>query len=115
MARPKLTVRPKEEELKLLHEMAGMAGYHSLSAYLIDCGLSTNGVLPREYQGLESLKFHIRLLTGFLEEDGRKKKKILEQIPPALLIDIAQRAREAIRLINKILGQVDPGKRSSGA
>lgn len=104
MGRPKLTVRPTADELERLHELAGQAGYNSLSAYLIDCGLSTDGVLPREYQTLESLKSHIRLLTSFLEEeDRRKRKKVLEQIPSTLLVDIAQRARESMRLINKIL------------
>lgn len=108
MGRPKLTVRPTEDELQRLHELAGQAGYDSLSAYLIDCGLSVNGVLPRECQILESLKFHIRLLTSFLEEeDRRKRKKNLEQIPSALLVDIAHRSRESLRLISKILGQFE--------
>ncbi|MGA9995969.1 MAG: hypothetical protein WBP93_11180 [Pyrinomonadaceae bacterium] len=115
MGRPKLTVRPTVDELKRLHELAGQAGYDSLSAYLVDCGLSNGGVLPREYQTLESLKFHIRLLTSFLEEeDKRKRKKILEQIPSALLVDIAQRAWEAIQLLNKILSRASIDQGSVG-
>lgn len=109
MKRPKLSVRPTENELHQLHELAGLAGYNSLSAYLVDCGLNVNSALPRERQTLESLKFHIRLLTSILEEeDKRKRKKTLEQVPPALLADITQRAQEALRLINKILTQFSP-------
>ena len=113
MARAKLTVRPTQDELEQLHQLAGQAGYDSLSAYLIDCGLNVSTVLPGERRTLESLTFHLCLLSGFIEEDNRRKrKKVLEQIPSALLVDIAQRAHEAMRLINEILGQVSLNQES---
>jgi hypothetical protein len=116
MSRPKLSVRPTESELKRLHELAGLSGYDSLSAYMIDCGLSINSILPRERGTLESLGFHVRFLNSVIDENGgRKRRKIPDQLPTALLIDIAQRAHEALRLINVILGQHDPTKGSGGA
>jgi hypothetical protein len=106
MKRAKLTVRPTEEELTRLHERAGTLGYNSLSAYLIDCGLSDGGVLPRERRTLESLLLHVRLLTATVEEERRKRKAgVLNPASPELLIDLTRRSSEAVRLINVILGR----------
>lgn len=107
MKRPKLTVRPTVEELTQLHERAGSLGYSSLSAYLIDCGLSGDGgVLPRERRTLESLLLHMRHLTATVEEERRHRKAgVLNPASPALLADITRRSSEALRLINVILGR----------
>lgn len=107
MNRPKLTVRPMEEELARLHERAGSLGYNSLSAYLIDCGLSLDGVLPRERRTLESLLLHVRHLTATVEEErGHRKTGVLNPVSPELLADVTRRSSEALRLINVILGRV---------
>jgi hypothetical protein len=112
MKRPKLTVRPTEEELTQLHERAGSLGYSSLSAYLIDSGLSDgSGVLPRERRTLESLLLHVRHLSVTIEEERRKRKAgVLNPASPELLIEIIQRSAEAVRLINVILGRACQGK-----
>jgi hypothetical protein len=106
MKRPKLTVRPTAEELEKLHERAGRLGFDSLSAYLIDCGLSDDGVLPRERRTLESLLLHVRHLSATVEEERRQKKAgVLERVPHELLNDVTRRSAEALRLINLILGR----------
>lgn len=107
MRRAKLTVRPTEDEHARLHERAGNLGYDSLSAYLIDCGLSDDGgVLPRERRTLESLMLHVRHLTATVEEERRRRKSgILTSVSQELLIDITRRSSEALRLINVILGR----------
>ena len=106
MKRPKLTVRPTEEELTQLHERAGTLGYSSLSAYLIDCGLSGDGVLPRERRTLESLLLNVRHLTAMVEEERRHRKSgVLSPVSPELIADVIRRASEALRLINVILGR----------
>jgi hypothetical protein len=111
MKRPKLTVRPTEEELTQLHERAGTLGYSSLSAYLIDCGLSGDGALPHERRTLESLLLHVRLLTATVEEErGHRKTGVLNPVSPELLVDITRRASEALRLINMILGRAAGGE-----
>jgi hypothetical protein len=111
MKRPKLTVRPTEEELTQLHERAGTLGYSSLSAYLIDCGLSGDGALPRERRTLESLLLHVRLLTATAEEErGHRKTGVLNPVSPELLVEITRRASEALRLINMILGRAAGGE-----
>lgn len=103
--RPKLTVRPTNEELERLHALAGSLGYDSLSAYLVDRGLCGGGVLPRERRTLESLLHHVRLLTVTVEEEGRKRKAgVLDPVAPELLAELALRAAEALRLVNLILG-----------
>ncbi len=105
MKRPKLTVRPTEDEHARLHERAGNLGYDSLSAYLIDCGLSDDGgVLPRERRTLESLLLHVRHLSATVEEERLKRKaSVLNAVPHELLNDITRRSAEALRLINVIL------------
>jgi hypothetical protein len=112
MKRPKLTVRPTEEELAQLHERAGSLGYGSLSAYLIDSGLSgDNGVLPRERRTLESLLLHVRHLSITIEEERRKRKAgVLIPVQPELLNDVTRRSSEALRLINVILGRACEGE-----
>lgn len=107
MKRPKLTVRPTAKELETLHERAGMLGYDSLSAYLIDCGLGDGGVLPRERRTLESLLLHVRHLTATVEDERRKREetRILNPVTHATLDDVTRRAAEALRLINLILGR----------
>lgn len=106
MGRPKLTVRPTEDELARLHERAGKLGYNSLSAYLIDCGLSGDDVLPRERRTLESLLLHVRLLTATVEEERRQRKAgVLNSASPELVANVTRRASEALRLINVILGR----------
>jgi hypothetical protein len=103
--RPKLTVRPTNEELVRLHQLAGNLGYDSLSAYLVDRGLCDAVVLPRERRTLESLKHHVRLLTATVEEEGHKRKAgVLDPVAPELLAELSLRAAEALRLINLILG-----------
>lgn len=103
--RPKLTVRPTNEELERLHQLAGSLGYDSLSAYLVDRGLFDGGVLPRERRTLESLLRHVRLLTATVEEEGHKRRAgILDPVAADLLAELALRAAEALRLINLILG-----------
>ncbi len=104
MSRSKLTVRPTEIELNALYKQSELAGYKSLSAYLIDCGLNPNSLLPPDRRDLESLKFHVRLFSSALEEKGKSKgKQSSESLPPALLLEMAQRANEALRLIDKIV------------
>lgn len=112
MRRPKLTVRPTAEELEKLHERAGTLGYNSLSAYLIDCGLSDDsGVLPRERRTLESLLLHVRHLTATVEEERRKRKAgVLVPVQHELLNEVTRRSSEAVRLINVILGRVCEGE-----
>jgi hypothetical protein len=111
MKRPKLTVRPTEEELARLHERAGRMGYNSLSAYLIDCGLSGDGVLPRERRTLESLLLHVRQLSATVEEErGHRKTGVLSPVSPELVANITRRASEALRLINVILGRAARGE-----
>lgn len=107
MKRAKLTVRPTEAEHALLHERAGKLGYNSLSAYLIDRGLSDDGgVLPREQRTLESLLLHICHLTASIEEErGRRKGGVLERVPHELLSDLTRRASEAVRLVNVLLSR----------
>lgn len=106
MKRPKLSVRPTEEECTLLHEYAGRLGYNSLSAYLIDCGLSTDGVLPREQRTLDSLLLHVRHLTTVIEEENHARKAgVLGRVPDELLLEVTRRSSEALRLINVILGR----------
>jgi hypothetical protein len=103
--RPKLTVRPTQEELERLHELAGSLGYDSLSAYLIDRGLYGADVLPRERLTLESLLHHVRLLTATVEDEGHKRKAgVLNPVAPELLAQLSTRAAEALRLVNLILG-----------
>lgn len=116
MKRPKLTVRPTESEHARLHERAGRLGYSSLSAYLIDCGMSDDsGVLPRERRTLESLLLHVRHLTATVEEERRKRKAgVLKPVLPELLIDITRRSAEAVRLINVILGKVSGEETEEG-
>ena len=104
--RPKLTVRPTQEEHRRLHEIAGNLGYDSLSAYLIDRGLCEGGVLPRERRTLESLLLHVRQLTVIAEEKAdRRRAGILDPVPPDLLSHLTQNAAEALRLINVVLGR----------
>jgi hypothetical protein len=107
MKRAKLTVRPTEAEHSRLHERAGKLGYSSLSAYLIDCGLSDDGgVLPREQRTLESLLLHVSHLTTTIEEErGRRKAGVMERVSHELLFDLIRRASEAVRLVNVILGR----------
>lgn len=107
MKRPKLTVRPTDDEHARLHERAGRLGYSSLSAYLIDCGLSDDSVLPRERRTLESLLLHVRHLTATVEAERHLRKAgVLERVSPELLTDITRRSAEALRLINVVLGRV---------
>lgn len=112
MKRPKLTVRPTENELTQLHEHAGNLGYSSLSAYLIDCGLSAVGdVLPRERRTLESLLLHVRHLSVTIEEERHKRKAgVLGPVQHELLNDVTRRSSEALRLINVILGKACEGE-----
>ncbi len=107
MRRAKLTVRPTKDEHVRLHERAGNLGYDSLSAYLIDCGLSDDGgVLPRERRTLESLLLHVRHLSATVEEERLKRKaSVLDRVPQELLNDVTRRSAEALRLINVILGR----------
>jgi hypothetical protein len=107
MKRAKLTVRPTEDEHARLHERAGVLGYSSLSAYLIDCGLSDDsGVLPREQRTLESLLLHVCHLTTTIEEErGQRQGGVLERVSHELLFDLTRRASEAVRLVNVILGR----------
>jgi len=113
MKRPKLTVRPTEEELAQMHERAGNLGYSSLSAYLIDCGLSGDGVLPRERRTLESLLLHVRHLSATVEEEqSHRRSGVLNAASPQLLMDITRRSSEALRLINVILSRAAGGEES---
>lgn len=106
MRRPKLTVRPTGEELARLHELAGRLGYDSLSAYLINCGLSEGGILPRERRTIEALLLHVRLLTATVEEEKRNRKSgVLSSVPHETLADVTRRCGEALRLINLILAR----------
>jgi len=114
MKRSKLTVRPTEDEHALLHERAGILGYNSLSAYLIDCGLRDDGVLPRERRTLESLLLHVHHLTATIEEERRRRKAgVLERVPQELLNDLTRRSSEAVRLINLILGRAVGGEETA--
>lgn len=104
--RPKLTVRPTQEEHRRLHEIAGNLGYDSLSAYLIDRGLCDGGVLPRERRTLESLLLHVRQLTEIVEaESGRRRAGVLDPVPPELLSHLTRNAAEALRLVGVLLGR----------
>jgi hypothetical protein len=110
MKRSKLTIRPTDAEHALLHERAGLLGYNSLSAYLIDCGLRDDGVLPRERRTLESLLLHVHHLTATIDEERRRRKAgVLERAPHELLTDLTRRSSEALRLINVILGRAAGG------
>jgi hypothetical protein len=59
--KPKITVRPTDGELKLLHARAESFGYKSLSKYLIERGLK-DGVMIQtpERERLERLLFEVR-------------------------------------------------------
>ncbi len=59
--KPKITVRPSDGELKLLHARAASFGYKSLSKYLIERGLR-DGVMIQsvERERLERLLFEVR-------------------------------------------------------
>ncbi len=59
--KPKITVRPTDGELKLLHARAASFGYKSLSKYLIERGLR-DGVMIQtpERERLERLLFEAR-------------------------------------------------------
>lgn len=101
-------MRPTNDELKRLHELAGSLGYDSLSAYLVDRGLCDGGVLPRERRTLESLLHHVRLLTATVEDEVQKRRAgVLDPVAPELLAELSTRAAEALRLINLILGGVN--------
>ncbi len=104
--RPKLTVRPTQEEHQKLHEIAGSLGYDSLSAYLIDRGLCDGGVLPRERRTLESLLLHVCQLTEIVEEEsGRRRAGVLDPVPPELLSHLTRNVAEALRLVGVLLGR----------
>jgi len=116
MQRKKLTVRPTVEELIGLHERAGRIGYDSLSAYLVDRGLSEGGVLPGERRTLEALVLHVRHLTATVEEERSKREAgILNPVRPELLVDLTRRSAEALRLINLILGRAASGEETKEA
>ena len=113
--RPKLTVRPTQEEHLRLHEIAGNLGYDSLSAYLIDRGLCDGGVLPRERRTLESLLLHVRQLTVIVEEESdRRLAGVLDPVPPELLSHLTRNAAEALRLVGVLLGRA-AAERERGA
>jgi hypothetical protein len=115
MKKPKLSVRPTQEECTQLHERAGRLGYNSLSAYLIDCGLSADGVLPREQRTLESLLLHVRHLTAIIgEEKHSRRADVLSRVPDELLIEVTRRAFEALRLLNIILGRASEEETEQG-
>jgi len=61
--RPKITVRPTDDELELLHTRAASFGYKSLSKYLIERGL-TDGVMIQsaDRERIERLLFEVRKL-----------------------------------------------------
>src|ERR671939_227052 len=59
--KPKITVRPSDDELELLHARAESFGYKSLSKYLIERGLQ-DGVMIQtpERERVERLLFEVR-------------------------------------------------------
>ena len=59
--KPKITVRPSDDELELLHARAESFGYKSLSKYLIERGLQ-DGVMIQtpERERIERLLFEVR-------------------------------------------------------
>jgi hypothetical protein len=59
--KPKITVRPTDDELELLHARAESFGYKSLSKYLIERGLQ-DGVMIQsvERERVERLLFEVR-------------------------------------------------------
>lgn len=59
--KPKITVRPTDGELKLLHARAASFGYKSLSKYLIERGLKDGAMIQTpDRERLERLLFEVR-------------------------------------------------------
>ncbi len=59
--KPKITVRPSEGELKLLHARAESFGYKSLSKYLIERGLKDGAMIQSvERERVERMLFEVR-------------------------------------------------------
>ncbi|MDQ3685649.1 MAG: MobC family plasmid mobilization relaxosome protein [Acidobacteriota bacterium] len=59
--KPKITVRPTDGELKLLHARAASFGYKSLSKYLIERGLRDGAMIQTpERERVERLLFEVR-------------------------------------------------------
>lgn len=59
--KPKITVRPTDGELKLLHARAASFGYKSLSKYLIERGLRDGMIIQSvERERIERLLFEVR-------------------------------------------------------
>lgn len=59
--KPKVTVRPTGDELKLLHERAASFGYKSLSKYLIERGMRDSVMIQStERERIERLLFEVR-------------------------------------------------------
>jgi hypothetical protein len=59
--KPKITVRPTDDELGLLHARAESFGYKSLSKYLIERGLKDGAMIQSvERERIERLLFEVR-------------------------------------------------------
>jgi hypothetical protein len=106
MGKPKLTIRPTEDQVERLYRRAEKAGYGSLSAYLIDCGLSEDGLLTYDRQALTSLSFEIRCLSKSISEaaaGGSHKVKGSEE--RRSLAELVDRGQWMLRLLSRVLGE----------
>ena len=100
--KPKITVRPTDGELKLLHERAESFGYKSLSKYLVERGLK-GGVMIQtpERERVERLLFEVRKIGVNINQIAHQMNAGNVGYPKAQL----ERAMGAVERVMKDIGR----------
>ena len=98
--KPKITVRPTDGELKLLHARAESFGYKSLSKYLIERGLK-DGVMIQsvERERVERLLFEVRKI-------GVNINQIAHQMNAGNLGYSQQQLDRAMRDVQRVMKEI---------
>lgn len=107
----KITVRPTEGELKILHLRAESFGYKSLSKYLIERGMREGQMIEStERERIERLLFEVRKVGVNVNQIARQMHKGYSEYSQAY-IDRAMRQVE--RVVSEIAGEVSGGDKET--
>ena len=103
--RPKLTIRPKPDELELLHRRARSFGYKSLSKYLIERGLREGVMIQSaDREKLERLLFEVRKIGWQISQIARRMSKDNATYSQAELDRVM---RQAERALGEVAGEIE--------
>ncbi len=98
--KPKITVRPTDGELKLLHARAASFGYKSLSKYLIERGLKDSVMIQTpERERVERLLFEVRKI-------GVNINQIAHQMNAGNLGYSQQQLDRAMRDVQRVMKEI---------